>query len=259
VPGGGGGPRAAARRARAADDALRSGRPEQPKADARWHLDVGIGPGGIGALTWPALHELARRRPEVDVAVTTLTFRTALPALSDGRVGAVLLHGPVGPRPGRRVVTVGRTPIDVVVPSADPMARARRLSMSEVLGRLSVVPAEEMGQEWCRFWSAADYRGARRPTTYLVGDGMAEVIDQLSRRQVLGLWPRDVGVPAEAGLVVRPLVDGPEAPLQVVADAADPLADELVAACLDAARNVGGPPLITGSDHDGVPAPAPGP
>jgi DNA-binding transcriptional LysR family regulator len=206
----------------------------------RRRVRIGVGPGGVGAATWPALQAFAARRRDLDLAVVSLAFTTALPALDRGEVEAVLLHGPVDELGRRRVTTVGCVPVAVLVPTHHWLAGAPSLAVDDVVPHVRAVPPPEMGAAFTRFWLLTDHRLSPSVGVRLDGEETLAMAREVARQGFVGFWPSDVVVPASSGAVVRPLAERRWAPLQVVTREGWAPADDLVAAATGAVAAAGG-------------------
>ena len=173
----------------------------------RRRVRIGVGPGGVGAATWPALQAFAARRRDLDLAVVSLAFTTALPALDRGEVEAVLLHGPVDELGRRRVTTVGCVPVAVLVPTHHWLAGAPSLAVDDVVPHVRAVPPPEMGAAFTRFWLLTDHRLSPSVGVRLDGEETLAMAREVARQGFVGFWPSDVVVPASSGAVVRPLAE----------------------------------------------------
>ena len=158
----------------------------------RRRVRVGVGPGGLGAATWPALQAFAARRPDLDLAVVSLAFTTALPALDRGEVEALLLHGPVDELGRRRVTTVGCVPVAVLVPTHHWLAGAPSLAVDDVVPHVRAVPPPEMGAAFTRFWLLTDHRLSPSVGVRLDGEETLAMAREVARQGFVGFWPSDV-------------------------------------------------------------------
>ncbi|HET6969246.1 MAG TPA: LysR family transcriptional regulator [Ornithinibacter sp.] len=201
---------------------------------------IGIGPGGIGPATWPSLQALAARRPDLEPTAVPLSFTTALPALERGEVEAVLLHGPVDEDGHRRVRTVGRVPVAVIVPMHHWLAARTELGVDEVAPLVRAVPPPEIGAAFARFWLLADHPRSPVAGLRLGSEETHAMAGEVARAGLVGLWPSDVEVPPASGAVVRPLAQQRLAPLQVVTRAGWEPGEDLVAAATASVRAVAG-------------------
>jgi len=194
---------------------------------------VGIGPGGIGSATWLAFQLLIERRPDLDPRGVPLTFSSALPALDRGEVEAVLLHGPVDDEGRRQVWTVGHVAVAVIVPALHWMAARPTITVDDVAPLARAVPPPEMSEAFARFWMLSEHPLAR-PTAglRLTSEETQAMAKEASRAGLVGLWPSDVAVPSNAGVVIRRLATERLAPLQVVTRPAWRGTDDLVAAAM---------------------------
>jgi DNA-binding transcriptional LysR family regulator len=197
---------------------------------------VGLGPDGIGPATWLALRTLTSIRPDLELTVAPLVFRTALPALDGGDVDALLLHGPVDEVGPRRVVTVGWVPVGVLMPRHHWLAHRADVDLDAVLPLLRALPPRQMGEAFTQFWFLPDRLRSPPPAVQMASERSPAMASEAARTGLVGLWPADIVVPPASGAVVRPLADPAWAPLQVVVRLGWPLADELVAATRDAVR-----------------------
>jgi DNA-binding transcriptional LysR family regulator len=189
---------------------------------------LGLGPDGIGPATWPAVQALAAARPDLELSVTPLLFSTVLPAFDRGDVDALLLHGPVDESPVRRVVTVGRVRVGVLVPQHHWLADRATLDLDEVVPVIRAVPPREMGEAFARFWYPV--HPAPASPVRMSSERTPEMASEAARTGLVGLWPTDIPVPPSSGAVVRALAPEQWAPLQVVTWQGWPLTDDLVAA-----------------------------
>ena len=229
---------------RAVDDLLGGAGPRRGASAAshgRRRVRVGIGPGGVGAATWPALQVLLARRPDLEPTAVPLSFSTALPALDRGDVEAVLLHGPVDAVGGRRVTTVGHVPVAVIVPTHHRFADAADVALDEVAPLVRAVPPPEMSAAFANFWLLTDHPLSPAATGPRLGvEETHAMAREVARSGLVGLWPSDVVVPTDSGAVVRPLAEQRLAPLQVVTRAGWEPADDLVAAAVASVGAVAG-------------------
>ncbi len=243
---------------RAVDDLLgrTASRPGGPRGEERprRRVRIGIGPGGIGAATWPALQALVTRRPDLEPTAVPLVFSTALPALDRGDVEAVLLHGPVDEVGRRRVTTVGRVRVAVIVPTHHWLAVRASLALDDVVPLIRAVPPQEMSEAFARFWLLTEHPLAAATGVRLGSEETHAMAVEVARTGLVGLWPSDVAVPASSGAVVRPLAEERWAPLQVVTREGWAGADDLVAAAEAAVRAVA--PVPAGAAPVRVPPPA---
>ena len=222
-------------------------------AGHRRRVRVGVGPGGVGAATWPALQAFAARRKDLDPAVVALSFTTALPALDSGEVEALLLHGPVDEIGRRRVTTVGCVPVAVLVPTHHWMAGAPSLAVDDVVPHIRALPPPEMGAAFTRFWLLTEHRLSPNAGVRLEGEETLAMAREVARQGFVGFWPSDVQVPQSSGAVVRPLAERRWAPLQVVTREGWAPADDLVAVASAAVTAAGG---LAGPAVDGADGPA---
>ena len=197
---------------------------------------VGLGPDGIGPATWLALRTITSIRPDLELTVAPLVFRTALPALDGGDVDALLLHGPVDEVGPRRVVTVGWVPVGVLMPRHHWLAHRADVDLDAVLPLLRALPPRQMGEAFTQFWFLPDRLRSPPPAVQMESERTPAMASEAARTGLVGLWPADIVVPPASGAVVRPLADPAWAPLQVVVREGWPLGDEVVAATRDAVR-----------------------
>ena len=206
------------------------------RGPSRRRVRIGVGPGGIGPATWPALQELVRRT-DLEPRVVSLSFSTALPAVDRGDVDAVLLHGPVEEVGCRQVTTVGHVPVVVLVPTHHWLAASDFVAVDTVVPLLRAVPPPEMGRAFTDFWLCTDHPlSSRVGLLRLHHEEPGALVTEAARSGLVGLWPRDVEPPAGSGVVVRPLATERLAPLQVVTRVGWAPADDLLAAARAAVR-----------------------
>lgn len=207
-----------------------------PGRQRRRRVRIGLGPGGLGEATWPALQALVARRPDLEPTAVPLVFSTALPALDRGDVEAVLLHGPVDEVGRRRVSTVGCVRVAVILPTHHWLAARPSLTLDDVVPLIRAVPPPEMSESFARFWLLAEHPRAASSGLRLDSEETPALAREVARGGLVGLWPADVVVPASSGAVVRPLAEERWAPLQVVTREGWAEADDLVAAAEAAVR-----------------------
>jgi DNA-binding transcriptional LysR family regulator len=229
-----------------------SARADTARGRAR-RVRVGVGPGGLGAATWPALQSLVVRRPDLEPRVVPLSFTGSLPALDRGEVQAVLLHGPVDGDRQRRVTTVGHVPVAVILPTHHWLAERSSIALEDVVSvARTAVPPPEMTSAFARFWLLTDCAPPARSAVRLESEESGAMAGEVARAGLVGLWPTDVEVPATSGAVLRPLGAPRLAPLQVVTRVGWEPAEDLVAAAVGAVAAVRGLVALA----DGVPPPS---
>ena len=206
----------------------------------RRSVRVGVGPGGLGAATWPTLQTLAARRPDLEPRAVPHSFSTSLPALDRGDVDAVLLHGPVDEQDVRQVTTVGHVPVAVIVPSHHWLASRAEITLDDVVPLVRVVPPPEMSEAFARFWLLVDQPFASAAGLRLGSEETHALAAEVARSGLVGFWPSDVEVRPGSGAVLRPLAKERLAPLQVVTRLGWEPADDLVAAGVASVRAVAG-------------------
>ena len=156
---------------------------------------VGLGPDGIGPATWLALRTLTSIRPDLELTVAPLVFRTALPALDGGDVDALLLHGPVDEVGPRRVVTVGWVPVGVLMPRHHWLARPgrRRPRRGPAAAACAASPADGRGVH--PVLVPPGPAAVTPPAVQMASERSPAMASEAARTGLVGLWPADIVVP----------------------------------------------------------------
>jgi DNA-binding transcriptional LysR family regulator len=209
----------------------------RPGRARRRSVRVGVGPGGLGWATWPALQAFAGRRPDLEPRAVPLSFTTSLPALDRGEVDAVLLHGPVDEHRGE-VRTVGHVPVAVIMPTHHWLAGRSAIALDDVVPLVRAVPPPEMSAAFARFWLLTDHPLTPSTGVRLGSEETEAMAMAVARMGLVGLWPSDVEVPPGSGVVIRPLAQGRLAPLQVVTRPGWEPGPDLVAAAVASVQAV---------------------
>jgi DNA-binding transcriptional LysR family regulator len=217
---------------------------------ARRELRVGLGPGALGMLTWPALRLLTGRRPDLGVVTSRESFRSVLPGVASGRLDVALVRGPVAPRRGREVATVHAVPVHAMMPRSHHVAQNGAVSLEDVVPFFAARPPAEMEQAFTDFWTRREHPAAGPLHVRLADEGHLRLQLAAAREGVVGLWPGDVSVSARTGLVTRPLTDDLSAPVQVVWRSGAQGGADLVDAARDAVASVRGLQRGRGPDHE---------
>ena len=108
-------------------------------------LRVGVFPGPLRAILPPALVELRRQQPEIDVETRFIPTDDQLRALLDARLDLALLPsiGPLDAAPPLEAHVIDREPLGIAVPASHPAARKREL----VADDLALLPLVFMSRD----------------------------------------------------------------------------------------------------------------
>jgi DNA-binding transcriptional LysR family regulator len=148
------------------DDAVETMR--KVKEGSAATIRVGVFPGPLRNLLPPALAELRRQRPEVDVETRFVPSDEQPTALLDARLDLALLPslGQLTIEPPLEGTVVDRTPLGLAVPAAHPFARKERPAAEDLAGL---------------------------PLVYLARDGAPQIYDDvLAALRAAGVHPRSL-------------------------------------------------------------------
>lgn len=140
-------------------------------------------------------------------------FVDALPWLRQGIVDVLLAVGPSGEEDGT-VVDLGSAPVVAALPVGHPRAESAAVEVEWLARRLVIAPPPGLGRRFAGFWTMHDQGAptvAQLRTFSTVTGGLPELLRQIVRTGVVGLWPS--AIPVSGGVVTRQVDPGWQAPL----------------------------------------------
>jgi len=123
--------------------------------------------------------------------------------------------------PGLEALSVGSSPMVVLMAAGHRLARHHELRVADVLGE-PFPDAPHMHQEWRAFWSLDAYRGGPPPAARLDAGNVHSAITAIASGDAIATFPASLadGLP-HPGVIWLPLIDGPTVATRLVWRAGD--------------------------------------
>jgi DNA-binding transcriptional LysR family regulator len=119
---------------------------------------IGLLGDGFGDATWDFLKAFSLERPDVELVVSPMDFRTAFQAVNMGLADAVLCVGPATETERQRVTTIGYEPVSAVLTDTNPLVGHDNVDLELIARQLTFDPPIH-DPAFRRFWAAG-----RHPT-----------------------------------------------------------------------------------------------
>jgi DNA-binding transcriptional LysR family regulator len=138
--------------------------------------------------------------------------------LLDGADVGLFVEPPLDP--ALDALTVGSSPMVVLLPAGHRLARHHELRIADALAE-PFFDAPHMNREWRAFWSLDSYRGGPPPTTRRA-ENLQSAMTAIARGDAIGTFAASLadGLP-HPGIIWLPLIDGPMVATRLVWRAGD--------------------------------------
>src|SRR4051812_18457309 len=136
---------------------------------------------------WGSLfHVLLLERPGIRLEWLPREFPRDDQALLEGADVGLFVEPPLDP--GLDALSVGSSPMVVLMAAGHPLARHHELRVADVLGD-PFLDAPHLHREWKAFWSLDAYRGGPPQATQLGGQHLQSAITAIARGDAIGTFP----------------------------------------------------------------------
>src|SRR4051812_47111542 len=186
---------------------------------------------------WGSLfHVLLLERPGIRLKWMAREFPPDDQPLLDGADVGLFVEPPLDP--GLGALTVGSSPMVVVMPAGHRLARHHELRVADVLAE-PFFDAPHLNREWRAFWSLDAYRGGPPPATRLGAENLQSAITAIAGGDAIGTFAASLadGLP-HPGVIWLPLIDGPMVATRLVWRAGD--GHPVIRTLIDIARDMFG-------------------
>ncbi|MFE3293283.1 LysR substrate-binding domain-containing protein [Rhodococcus sp. NPDC059234] len=170
-------------------------------------LRVGFLAGGAGELTRPIVDEFHRTAPEIDLELTQLAWGSEVPSLTSGQVDVVIARPPLDADSRLRRIVLFQEPRVLLMSRQHPLARRRRLRISDLTGVIQV-DTQEGTAAWRRWWSIDPRPDGTSPTYGPMVHSIEELVQVVATSDAVAITGASVAkLFRRADVASRPLVD----------------------------------------------------
>jgi DNA-binding transcriptional LysR family regulator len=186
---------------------------------------------------WASLFQvLLLERPGIRLEWLPREFPRDDQPLLDGADVGLFVEPPLDS--GLDALTVGSSPMVVLMPVGHRLARHHELRVADVLAE-PFFDAPHLNPEWRAFWSLDSYRGGPPPATRLGAENLQSAMTAIAGGDAIGTFAASLadGLP-HPGVIWLPLVDGPTVATRLVWRADD--SHPAICTLVDIARDMFG-------------------
>ena len=186
---------------------------------------------------WGSLfHVLLLERPGIRLEWLPREFPRDDRSLLDGADVGLFVEPP--PEPEQETLSVGSSPVVVLMAAGHRLARHHELHVADVLTE-PFPDAPHIHPAWRAFWTLDAYRGGPPPAARLDGGNVQSAITAIARGDAIWTFPASLadGLP-HPGMIWLPLIDGPKATTRLVWRGGD--ANSMIRTLVDIATDMFG-------------------